>query len=524
MRLKWIVHPFLFALYPAVALLAVNIVWVPVGEAARAMLASLALCLLLFAGLSLLVRQPYKAGLITSVLLVSLFSYGHVYGLLRDLGLHESLGRHRYLAPMTGALLLLAILAVLRTKRELKNLTRLLNYVAVFSLILPLFTVARYEIERLRTPPSVHTTDQFIPGLQLPADAPPPDIYLIILDAYAREDILHTVFNYDNAETLDALRDLGFYVADRSRANHAQTSLSLAALLNMDYVPALLPDANPDSVNREPLWQLIQHSRVRRALEELGYTTVAFSTGLHGTEIRDADIFLTTGTLDQALGLRGINAFEGMLVEGSAGKLLTDLSIALPRSLPDLQYPYRLHRDRINNIFDQLEALPETQGPKFVFAHVIAPHPPFVFGPNGEAVKQDQPYTLGDAGMPIADSEYIGAYRDQVRYVDKRLLQTVRAILANSERPPIIIVQADHGPEGRHASVSYPQERMTILNAIYLPGGDGGSLYEDITPVNTFRLILQRYFQADIPLLPDRVLYSQYRQPYQFIDLTDSIE
>jgi hypothetical protein len=65
---------------------------------------------------------------------------------------------------------------------------------------------------------------------------------------------------------------------------------------------------------------------------------------------------------------------------------------------------------------------------------------------------------------------------------------------------------------------------MTILNALYLPNGGGEALYGSITPVNTFRLILQRYFQGDIDLLPDRVLYSEYRRPYDFIDLTDQIE
>jgi hypothetical protein len=49
-------------------------------------------------------------------------------------------------------------------------------------------------------------------------------------------------------------------------------------------------------------------------------------------------------------------------------------------------------------------------------------------------------------------------------------------------------------------------------------------LYPGITPVNTFRLILQRYFQADIELLPDRVLYSEYRTPYHFIDMTNEVE
>jgi hypothetical protein len=300
--------------------------------------------------------------------------------------------------------------------------------------------------------------------------------------------------------------------------------LSLAALLNMDYVSTLLPAADPQSVNRDPLWNLIQHSRVRAALERLGYDTVAFATGLRGTELRDADLFLEPVSAQRAVRLRGLSAFEGMLIDGSGMRVLADFTESLPGIFPDSEFPFERHRERINFTFDQLQALPATPGPKFVVAHVIVPHPPFVFGPNGEARRPEGPFSLGDAGRPVANSEYIGAYRDQIRYVDKRLLETVTAILENSERPPIIIVQADHGPEGKHAGVSYPQERMTILNALYLPGGGDEALYSSITPVNTFRVILQRYFQGDLELLPDRVLYSEYRKPYDFFDLTDEIE
>ena len=522
MRRPIILHPFLFALYPAVALLAVNAVWVPPGEGMRALLVTLGISLALFSALWLLLRDPLKAGVITSLLIVPLFGYGQLYDGLRGAGMGGAV-RHRFLAPVVLAGIALATTAILRTRRDLRPLNRALNLIAALSLALPLISLARFEFDRM-TSPAATAAQASIPNLSWDAEEPPPDIYLIVLDAYARQDILRTVFNYDNTATLEALRQLGFYIADESRANHAQTSLSLAALLNMDYVPELLPTANPKSVNRDPLWRLIQDSRARDALESLGYTTVAFSSGLRGTELRDADVFLGPETAEAALSLRGLTAFEGMLLDGTGMRALTDLSLALPGFFPNSEAPFEAHRSRINYTFDQLPETTRLAGPKFVVAHVIAPHPPFVFGPNGEPRRPEGAFSLGDAGRPVADSEYIGAYRDQIRYVDRRLLEAVTGILENSERPPIILIQADHGPEGKHPGVPYPQERMTILNALYLPEGGSQGLYPGITPVNTFRLILQRYFQADIDLLPDRVLYSQYRTPYDFIDMTNEVE
>jgi len=522
MRRPIVLHPFLFALYPALALLAVNVAWVTPHQVVRSVLTSLALAFALYAALWLILRNPLKAALVTSLLIVPLFGYGQMYDGLRAAGLGTA-ARHRYLAPALLALLALGTVAILRTRRDLRPLNHALNLIATLSLALPMLTLLGSEADRL-TSPAADLPEESVPGLAWADPGPPPDIYLIVLDAYAREDVLQTVFNYENAPTLDALRELGFFVADGSRANHAQTGLSLASLLNMDYVGELLPQADPDSANRDALWQLVQHSLVRRSLESLGYSTVAFATGLEGTELQDADAFLAPQTDPVRFDLRGLTAFESMLLDGTGIRAMTDLSVALPEFFPDSEAPFDAHRDRINFVFDQLPVLPSTPGPKFVVAHVIAPHPPFVFGPNGEARAPDGPFTLGDAGEPAADSEYIGAYRDQIRYIDKRLVETVQAILKNSERPPIIILQADHGPEGKHASVSYPQERMTILNALYLPDGGDRSLYSTITPVNTFRLILREYFQGEVELLPDRVLYSEYRRPYDFIDLTDEIE
>jgi hypothetical protein len=103
-------------------------------------------------------------------------------------------------------------------------------------------------------------------------------------------------------------------------------------------------------------------------------------------------------------------------------------------------------------------------------------------------------------------------------------MRVVESLLANSDTPPIIILQADHGPEGRHPHVSYTQERMSILNSLFLPGLEDLPLQESLSPVNTFRLIFSEYFGAELPLLPDRALYSEYRKPYDFRDVTDQIE
>jgi len=93
-------------------------------------------------------------------------------------------------------------------------------------------------------------------------------------------------------------------------------------------------------------------------------------------------------------------------------------------------------------------------------------------------------------------------YINQIQFANSQALAIVDQILANSKTPPIIIIQGDHGLE--------VGERNLILNAIYLPEAGRDDLYSSISPVNTFRVIFDNYFNADLPLLPDNSFYSKY--------------
>jgi hypothetical protein len=127
---------------------------------------------------------------------------------------------------------------------------------------------------------------------------------------------------------------------------------------------------------------------------------------------------------------------------------------------------------------DQLSVVPSIPGPKFVFVHISAPHPPFVVASDGEFRYTNQ----SDVGYP-----------EEIQYLNKRMLPILTKIIADSEQPPIIVVQGDHGLR--------KDRRTEILYATYFPGVQGDLPYK--TPVNTFRWVLSKYFGQDLPLLED---------------------
>ena len=67
---------------------------------------------------------------------------------------------------------------------------------------------------------------------------------------------------------------------------------------------------------------------------------------------------------------------------------------------------------------------------------------------------------------------------------------------------------------------SWPGTKVEVrnanLSAYYLPDGGEELLYPSITPVNTFRIVFNKYFGANYPLLEDVARSASYQDPYNF--------
>jgi hypothetical protein len=187
--------------------------------------------------------------------------------------------------------------------------------------------------------------------------------------------------------------------------------------------------------------------------------------------------------------------------------------------------PVEAHRRNVLTAFDALERLPDQREPAFVFAHVLAPHPPFVFDRNGNLPPQRSGgFTFFDAQRDLGSGYSRTYYAEQVRYLNGRVLAAVDAILARApiHDRPIIVIQGDHGPSTcfteADAQFKY-RERMSILNAYYIPPGVTCELYDTITPVNTFRVISDGVFGTRLGRLPDVSRYSPYESPFDFVEI-----
>jgi hypothetical protein len=306
------------------------------------------------------------------------------------------------------------------------------------------------------------------------------------------------------------LEQRGFVVAEESQSNYHRTLLSLSSSLNMQYLDQM-STMMADSHLWWPVSDTVLHSEVRRILEDHSYKTVFFANNGDYSDIRDGDFYEAPFPIQ-------LNIFNSRFFSLTNLNLLAEINAL---GISDLSY--ETHRRLILHNFERLPEVAAIPGPKFVFTHIIAPHPPYVFDRDGNPLDPPYAFTLSDQMTSDVAVSRAG-YLEQLEFINRKILETVDAILVNSETPPIIIIQGDHGPGTRtnydSAADTCLYERYSILNAYYLPGVEKSSLPTDISPVNSFRFIFNTYFNSDLVLLPNRQYFSTSAHFFEFTDVT----
>lgn len=467
------------------------------------------LCVLLFLCAMLLlvayhkIRDLHRAYFMVFTFLLLFALYPPLYSLIvvHFLKVADILGIG--LIPVFGILYLIVISPKLwRYIRRPATLTYYLNLICAFLLIFQVVEFGMNTYVQIGTTTGLTAIPTLTTEVHLKRGTQP-DIYVLILDAYGREDVLREIYDYDNSKFTRALQDRGFYIPTNNHSNYIQTAYSMASLWNFDYVQPWVPPSNYNQYILNP----IQDNRVFQLLHNIGYTTVSFEGSLSYTQIYNADIYLTNSVR--------LNKFEAFSLINSPLEPLSNLfNLHLP--IPS----YETHRERVLFKFDELKRVAQAiPGPKIVYAHFLVPHPPFVFDHNGNELPQSQPYHLWDDTENAGGQEaYRKGYREQVQFINGKVLEAVDAILKNSKTPPVILIMGDHGPASMfHFDIDVPGciwERSSNFYALLLPGHQkDGTVYSTITPVNTFRVIFDTYFNANLPLLEDRTYLAaaQYR-------------
>ncbi|HZL99772.1 MAG TPA: hypothetical protein VFD43_05915 [Planctomycetota bacterium] len=477
-------YPLLFAAYPGAFFFSQNLGEFKLSQAIVPTLLVFAAVVVVWGTLHTAFGHPAKARLLASISVTMFFSYGPVQ-LRSGPGWSEVVSMAWIVGFAATAIL------VARAPSSLRAADLVAATIGAILMIMVTSTIAwRGVIGFVRV--ELRSDGEVVPATTVGGEVLAPDIYFIVVDAYGRADTLEAYYDYDNREFLDFLSGRGFLVADEATSNYSATAFSLGSCLNLSYLKEVGRLGIDPLFDGHQLAALIDDSRAERFLRSQGYKVIAFQSGVSFTEMTGSDVYVRTGrpTDDFANGLLNMTPIPEFISRQSDAN------------------PFNIHRDRIEYLLDHIpDAAALAQAPRFVFAHIPAPHPPFVFGPHGEHRFPNERYSLSDGARLVHDEGlgydgYVLAYRDQLLFLNSRLRGMLDAILSGSERPPVIVLVGDHGPRPRvrldDPGQDIDPEVYNVLCALYLPEWGGDESLAAISLVDLFRVIFDRYLGTDL--------------------------
>ncbi|MCH5207663.1 MAG: hypothetical protein J1F04_02165 [Oscillospiraceae bacterium] len=287
------------------------------------------------------------------------------------------------------------------------------------------------------------------------------NIYYFVLDEGASFPTLRDYYGYDAADLRKFLTDNNFTISDNSYNDSDGTYVVMANIFNLDYVVDLSMSSSEinAAVANPPLVQLLTRN---------GYEVVGVgASGSAGVPSVTADSSNVATTISG-------ETFTQMLMDNT---FLYPLYAAEP--IAQLK--------GILNGLDYFDTCSFDVSSRFTYAHINSPHQPFYLDESGNL----------NSTSNFSNWEDPKYYLNYYRYTLGRVKTIVETIIANDPNS-IIFITSDHGAR---SNPEIPAEEIThILQCIYYKG-EPVSETEGLSGVNSLRVILQKQFGEDLPIV-----------------------
>jgi hypothetical protein len=499
------IYPLLASVYPVFHLAASNAgEWVQPSDIAKPLMISAGVTAFLWLVGARLTQDPDKRAFLTFLGVLAFIG-----GRWADDGLMVVLPGMRSNPALTSLPVLLvlgfcAVVGTVYTRRPFGPATRFLG---VTWTVLMTFATIQLVYGRLAQATAADTFAPIIYEQPVTSSRNHPTIFLIVLDKYQGTSTLRSYYGYDNSSFERALRERGFLLPARPRANYTHTRQAMSALLNWESLDSIVAQVGVDETNLAPLFQRVENNRTFAFLKGLGYELVFFPNAYEPfRENRFADLQLPDPkTIKPEFETAWI---ETTLIVPIARVLCSMIACVYVPGVPE---PAALTDWK----FAQLGALAASPHPRFVLAHLLVPHEPYVY----QADCRHVPPSLIWRDSAATRS----AYLDQITCVNAKVLAAVDAILLNAPSPPVILIQADHGNghiprdnlELKDADARMVAARVDVFAAYYVPNASDTLFYDGITPVNLLPRVFNFLFGTTFQPRPDKSYWAVENAPYR---------
>ena len=500
MKLGYIVSIFL-SIYPISQLFMNNIDVLYYQQTVVPLVIIFIFATFLYLVFSIRIKDSLTKVIIVPFTIIVLFSYNYIHVFLSNQSsIINAIGRNRILIPIFFIFLIFFVNWVIKSSSKIKM--SLFVFLVVLNAIPFSRLFYKKESSAFKNPLSSLSIQSLSKGSEKY-----PDVFFIVLDMYPSNLVLKKYFGFNNINFTNKLESLGFKVFYNSRSNYSRTLLSLTSTLNMEYL-----HKDKDTVSKEltfeNLYHKLENGRVTSFFKKKGYNFYWFEGGyLPGKpQYSNNEIFIPVNITPYSRQETVDNDFLMYFINNTILSAFSDKIKVLS---------VEIFRKRIENVFLKIPDLAKSKDHKFVFAHIMSPHPPFIFGENGEKIYYDE----------NSKSSKI-SFIKQLKYVNKRIINTLKKILdANNGRNKIIIIQGDHGtreivPNNIYSfKQDWTQEEFGNLNAIFVYDTSMGKENIFFSSVNTFRLILNMYFDQKLQILDNKFYYTDFKFPLKFHEI-----
>ena len=462
--------------------------------------------LIFFFLLLFIVRNKNKCLQITTLIGIIILFFGVIQDFFRiDLHL-PMISRYFVLLPLMCIATIILIRLILKkkdfNKSNLYQNTVLIVFIAFEGIMLFDLNKAFFLPKNLLTKNASIRTDT------LPIPASRPDVYYLVFDSYPGTKFLQEYMDYDNTSFNDSLSKNGFYVIKNPKSNYNRTLFSIASTLNFDYLKDIHNNTSvsPKSYNMAKL--TIENAIVPRIFKHYSYT-------FYNLSVFD---------IDNSLSMREetflVLPEKNMLLYNTLPeRLRTDLLWHLlvgKNAIPAIQKLFaknesefatqeRQKRDYNNTVIDSLLKIPlqKTGKPKFIYAHLYLPHPPFFYDENGK--ENDFNYVLTEESQKNK-----ALFLSYLKYTNKTILEIINSIILNSKGNAVVILQSDHGYRDFEGALNFTETFFKNYSAFYFPDKNYSTIYDTISNINNFPVLFNKYFNTKIPLQPDTTISLPY--------------
>jgi hypothetical protein len=512
-------HPFLFAGASVFRLYAANLRALYFSDVVAALAVALAAALLLFLAFGAVFRNfGAKAAILASATIVGGLFYIEIVDAANWYAGVD-------LSPVAALPIMLVALAAVSAavawlRVDLTPANAVLNGIAIMIFVVPAWQVASHSLKAGGTArPAAAAFDQTPAAAETSAAADPAatkdaprQLFYLIFDRYGSQPVLADYYGFDNSDVIGFLKENGFYVASNSRANYLMTAHSLASTFHMGYLDFLTEHPRSRVGDWHPIYDMLKDHRVGRFLKSRGYKFVQIGGWWGQTR------YNPYADENHSFGFTEFNYWY---------LRKTIVPPILDAVAPNSTYARLLQWDHgqcqaVPRQIEKLKEIGRRSETTFVFAHILVPHDPYAFSPDGRCLS---PSEAKERTEPQG-------YVEQVRYANSLIKDFVTALLATDGPKPIIIIQADEGPiptryrsgnrSWHDATVDELKAKMGILNTFYFPDGDYRDIDRQVTSVNTFRIVFDKYFGTKLERVPDRsYVFPDIFTIYDFHDITD---